>query len=199
MPSRKKKTAVKQQSSNRVITVNRQATFNYEILERYEAGLALTGTEIKSVRAGRVDLREAYARPQDRELWLLNAHIAQYDPASIFNHDPRRPRKLLMHREEIEKLTAEVAQKGLTLVALRLYIKTTWPKLNWVWPGASGSTTSGEPSATGNWTWLRARPCGRRGNHWPEFPSFPSPPHSSNQLPAPARSTGLASWGIMRH
>ena len=123
MPSRKKKTAVKQQPNNRVITVNRQATFNYEILDRYEAGLALTGTEIKSVRAGRVDLREAYARPQEGELWLLNAHIAQYDPASIFNHDPRRPRKLLLHREEIQKLTAEVAQKGLTLVALRLYIR----------------------------------------------------------------------------
>lgn len=120
---KKKKVAAKQEPNNRVITVNRQAFFNYEILERYEAGLALTGTEIKSVRAGRVDLREAYARPQDGELWLLNAHIAQYDPASIYNHDPRRPRKLLLHREEIRRLTAEVAQKGLTVVALRLYIK----------------------------------------------------------------------------
>ena len=92
MPSRKQKAAVKEQPNNRVITTNRQAFFNYEILDRYEAGLALTGTEIKSVRAGRVDLREAYARPQDGELWLLNSHIAQYDPASIYNHDPRRPR-----------------------------------------------------------------------------------------------------------
>ncbi len=131
MPSRKKKTAaVKQQpANNRTIAVNRQARFNYEILDQYEAGLALTGTEIKSVRAGRVDLREAYARPQQGELWLLNAHIAQYDAGSIYNHDPRRPRKLLLHREEIRKLSDEVAQKGLTLVALRLYIKNHVAKL----------------------------------------------------------------------
>ena len=123
MPSRKKKAAVKEQPNNRVITTNRQAFFNYEILDRYEAGLALTGTEIKSVRAGRVDLREAYARPQSGELWLLNSHIAQYDPASIFNHDPRRSRKLLMHKGEIAHISDEVAQKGLTVVALRIYIK----------------------------------------------------------------------------
>ena len=131
MPSRKKKTAaVKQQpANNRTIAVNRQAHFNYEILDRYEAGLALTGTEIKSVRAGRVDLREAYARPQQGELWLLNAHIAQYDAGSIYNHDPRRPRKLLLHREEIRKLSDETAQKGLTLIALRLYIKNHVAKL----------------------------------------------------------------------
>ena len=131
MPSRKKKTAAAKQqpANNRTIAVNRQARFNYEILGQYEAGLALTGTEIKSVRAGRVDLREAYARPQQGELWLLNAHIAQYDAGSIYNHDPRRPRKLLLHREEIRKLSDEVAQKGLTLVALRLYIKNHVAKL----------------------------------------------------------------------
>ena len=123
MPSKKKKAASKEQPNNRVITSNRQAFFNYEILNRYEAGLALTGTEIKSVRAGQVDLREAYARAMDGELWLLNSHIAQYDPASIFNHDPKRPRKLLLHRDEITRITSEVAQKGLTVVALRLYIK----------------------------------------------------------------------------
>ena len=131
MPSRKKKTAAAKQppTNNRTIAVNRQARFNYEILDQYEAGLALTGTEIKSVRAGRVDLREAYARPQQGELWLLNAHIAPYDAGSIYNHDPRRPRKLLLHREEIRKLSDEVAQKGLTLVALRLYIKNHVAKL----------------------------------------------------------------------
>jgi SsrA-binding protein len=117
----KKKTETK--SGNRVISVNRRAFHNYEIIERHEAGLVLTGTEIKSVRAGRVDLRDGYARPIDGELWLVNAHIATYDAASIFNHDPRRSRKLLMHRDEIEELTAAVAQKGLTLVALRVYIK----------------------------------------------------------------------------
>lgn len=129
MPARKKKAAVKEQPNNRTITLNRQAFFNYEILERYEAGLMLTGTEIKSVRAGRVDIRDAYARPQDGELWLLNAHIAQYDAASIYNHDPRRPRKLLLHKDEIEKLSSEVAQKGLTIVALRIYIKNHVAKL----------------------------------------------------------------------
>lgn len=131
MPNRKKKTAaLKQQpANNRTVAVNRQARFNYEILENYEAGMALTGTEIKSIRAGRVDLREAYARPQNGELWLLNAHIAQYDAGSIYNHDPRRPRKLLLHREEIRKLSDEVGQKGLTLVALRLYIKNHHAKL----------------------------------------------------------------------
>ena len=130
MPSRKKKTAAvkAQPPNNRTVAVNRQARFNYEILESYEAGLSLTGTEIKSIRAGR-DLREAYARPQNGELWLLNAHIAQYDAGSIYNHDPRRPRKLLLHREEIRKLTDEVGQKGLTLVALRLYIKNHHAKL----------------------------------------------------------------------
>lgn len=119
--TKKKKTEAK--GNDRVISVNRKAFHDYEILERHEAGLVLTGTEIKSVRAGRVDLRDAYARPDKGELWLVNAHIATYDAASIFNHDPRRPRKLLLHRDQIEGLSAEVAQKGLTLVALRLYIK----------------------------------------------------------------------------
>jgi SsrA-binding protein len=105
------------------IASNRRAFYNYEILERYEAGLVLTGTEIKSVRGGRVDLREAYARPQEGELWLLNSYIAPYDPASIFNHDPRRPRKLLLHREEILKLAGAVKEKGFTIVVLRVYLK----------------------------------------------------------------------------
>jgi SsrA-binding protein len=108
---------------SRAIASNRRAFYNYEILEHYEAGLVLTGTEIKSVRGGRVDLREAYARPQEGELWLLNSYIAPYDPASIFNHDPRRPRKLLLHREEILKLASAVKEKGFTIVVLRVYLK----------------------------------------------------------------------------
>lgn len=117
-----KKSAARKKEA-KALAVNRQALYDYQILERYEAGLVLTGTEIKSLRAGKVDLRSAYARPQDGELWLLNSHIAPYDPSSIFNHDPTRPRKLLLHREEIVKLTDAVAQKGLTMVPLRLYVK----------------------------------------------------------------------------
>ncbi len=111
------------QKAGRAVASNRRAYYDYEILDRYEAGLVLTGTEIKSIRAGRVDLGDAYARPQSGELWLQNAYIAPYDPASIFNHDPRRPRKLLLHRDEINRLSGTVAEKGLTIVALRLYIK----------------------------------------------------------------------------
>jgi len=107
----------------RTAASNRRATFDYEILERHEAGLVLTGTEIKSVRAGKVDLSDAYARVRDGEMWLHHTYIAPYDPASQFNHEPRRLRKLLMHRDEIRKLESEVAEKGLALIALRIYIK----------------------------------------------------------------------------
>ncbi len=109
-----KKATAEAHKKNRVIATNRRALFNYEILDRFEAGLVLTGTEIKSIRAGRVDLRDGYARPQNGELWLVNVYIAPYDPASRSNHDPRRPRKLLLHRGEIARLTASVAEKGLT-------------------------------------------------------------------------------------
>ena len=123
----KKKTAKTAQKTdgvgNRVAATNRRAFFDYEILERHEAGIVLTGTEIKSVRAGKVDLSDGYARVRDGEMWLNNTYIAPYDPASQYNHEPRRLRKLLMHRDEIERLESEVAEKGLTMVALRLYIK----------------------------------------------------------------------------
>ena len=119
----KSKNGANNRANNRVLASNRQAFYNYEVLDRYEAGLALTGTEIKSIRAGQVDLRDAYARSQDGELWLVNCYIAPYESASIFNHDPRRPRKLLLHRDEIAKLTAAASEKGLTIVALRIYIK----------------------------------------------------------------------------
>ena len=107
----------------RTAATNRRAFFDYEILERHEAGIVLTGTEIKSVRAGKVDLGDGYARVRNGEMWLHNTYIAPYDPASQFNHDPRRLRKLLLHRDEISKLESDVAEKGLTLVALRIYIK----------------------------------------------------------------------------
>lgn len=120
--TRKKKAAV-DNGNDRTVAVNRRAFHDYEILEKYEAGLALTGTEIKSIRAGKVDLRDAYARPENGEMWLVNAHISPYDPASIYNHDPLRPRKLLLHRSQINELIAAVSQKGLTIVALRVYIR----------------------------------------------------------------------------
>ena len=118
-----KKQVSKSNPNNRALASNRQAFFNYEILDRCEAGLVLTGTEIKSIRAGRVDLRDCYARVQGGEMWLVNAYIAPYQSASFYNHDPRRARKLLLHREEIAKFSATAAEKGLTIVALRIYIK----------------------------------------------------------------------------
>ena len=107
----------------KTITVNRRAFYDYEVLERLEAGLALTGTEIKSIRAGRVNIRPAYVRPQEGELWLVNAHIAPYQDGTIYNHEPLRPRKLLLHKSQVLDLAASVDQKGLTIVPLRIYIK----------------------------------------------------------------------------
>ncbi|MGB6874240.1 MAG: SsrA-binding protein SmpB [Dehalococcoidia bacterium] len=106
-----------------VIAVNRKAYHDYHIQESFEAGIALKGSEIKSIRAGKVNLSDAYARPENGELWLYNSHIASYDAASYNAHEPIRPRKLLLHRKEIDILTSKVIQKGLTLVPLKLYIK----------------------------------------------------------------------------
>jgi len=114
---------------SKTITVNRKAYHDYIILESLEAGIALMGSEIKSIRAGRVNIRDAYARPENGEIWLVNAHIASYEAASRFGHEPNRPRKLLLHRNQIEELTAEVSQKGLTVVPLKLYIKKGIAKL----------------------------------------------------------------------
>ena len=107
----------------RTIATNRRATFDYEILETYEAGLVLSGTEIKSIRTGQVDLRGAFAHSRDHELWLHGMHVAPYAQGNVHNHDPLRPRKLLLHRKEMDALTGRAAQRGLTIVPLRLYIK----------------------------------------------------------------------------
>ena len=112
-----------------MITVNRKAYHNYHIQESIEAGIVLKGSEIKSIRAGKVNLSDAYARPENGELWLYNSHIAPYDAASYNTHEPLRPRKLLLHRKEIDILTSKVVQKGLTLVPLKLYIKHGMAKL----------------------------------------------------------------------
>jgi SsrA-binding protein len=106
-----------------VIAVNRKAHHDYHIQESLEAGIVLKGSEIKSIRAGKINLSDAYARPENGELWLYNSHIASYDAASYNTHEPIRPRKLLLHRKEIDILAGKVMQKSLTLVPLKLYIK----------------------------------------------------------------------------
>jgi SsrA-binding protein len=111
------------------IATNRKAYHNFYIGETYEAGIALLGSEIKSVRGGHVSLGDAYVRPEKNGLWLYNAHIARYEASSYMGHDPLRPRKLLMHRKEILNLTGKVAEKGLTLVATKMYIKGSIAKV----------------------------------------------------------------------
>ena len=113
----------------KVIATNRKALHNYHILESMEGGVALTGTEIKSVRAGSISLAESYIKPEKGELWLLGAHIARYDASGPFGHEPTRPRRLLLHRKQIRMIASEVKQKGLTLVPLRVYIKDSLAKL----------------------------------------------------------------------
>ena len=109
--------------NNKAVTVNRKAYHDYEVLEHVEAGLVLKGTEIKSIRGGRANIREAYAKPQGGELWLINAHIATYPAGGIFHHEPTRPRKLLLHKDQAANLIGSVTQKGLSIVVLKLYIK----------------------------------------------------------------------------
>lgn len=105
------------------IVTNRRARRNYDVMDTVEAGLVLTGTEIKAIREGRVNLSDAYGKPENGELWLVNAHIAQYSAGSRNNHDPTRPRKLLLHKDEIARLSRQVSERGLTLVPMRLYIR----------------------------------------------------------------------------
>jgi SsrA-binding protein len=103
------------------VATNRQAAFRYHLLERLECGIALTGTEVKSVRQGAVQLKDGYAAVRDGELWLHNVHIAPYGPAARANHDPERDRKLLVHRRELERLIGKTQERGLTLVPTRIY------------------------------------------------------------------------------
>jgi SsrA-binding protein len=109
--------------ADRNIAVNRKARHDFAIEETIEAGLALTGSEVKSLRAGKANLKDSYGRVQNDEVWLWNAHISPYDPASQFGHEPTRTRKLLLHRKEIDRLNGKVKEKGLTLIPLRLYFK----------------------------------------------------------------------------
>lgn len=107
----------------KVVSTNRRATHEYHLNTRYEAGLVLTGTEIKSIRQSKVDLRRGYARVQQGEVWLYDVHIAQYEQGNRENHEPERPRKLLLRKKEIAKLERETQEKGVTLIPTKLYLK----------------------------------------------------------------------------
>jgi SsrA-binding protein len=110
--------------SEKIISENRQARRDYEVLDRVEAGIALTGTEVKSLRAGGLTLKDSYVEERRGELFLMKAHIPPYIHGNIFNHEPERPRKLLMHKREILKLGARVVEKGLTMIPLKVYFKS---------------------------------------------------------------------------
>lgn len=115
---------------NKVISTNRKAHFEYFLLEHFEAGIALQGSEIKSIRAGQISLTEAYIKVDEREAWLVNAHIAPYDPASRNNHDPKRARRLLLHRKQIREMWNAVRQKGVTVIPVHVYLKEGLAKLD---------------------------------------------------------------------
>jgi SsrA-binding protein len=115
--------------ANKTIATNRKAYHDFFIGESIEAGIVLSGTEIKSVRAGAVNLRDAYVRAEKGEMWIENLHIARYEPGSYMSHEPLRRRKLLLHKREIRNLTGKITQKGLTLVATKLYLKDSHAKL----------------------------------------------------------------------
>lgn len=113
----------------KIIATNKKATHDYFILEKYEAGIVLKGTEIKSIRQGKVNLRDSFARIVKGEIFLMNMHISPYTHGNVFNHDPLRDRKLLLHKKEIARLAGKVAQKGLALVPLSLYFKNSRVKV----------------------------------------------------------------------
>ena len=122
--------ATSRRPGDRVVTSNRRAFHDFHILETIEAGIVLTGTEIKSIRDGKATIAEAYARIEDGELWLIGSNVAPYSHGNRANHEPNRPRKLLVHRRELERLRAAVEQRGLTLIPLRLHLKQGLAKLD---------------------------------------------------------------------
>ncbi|HBV98395.1 MAG: SsrA-binding protein [Peptococcaceae bacterium BICA1-7] len=113
----------------KVITVNRKARHEYHIIESFETGIELTGTEVKSLRAGKANIQDSYARVENSELLLYNMHISPYEQGNQFNHDPKRPRRLLMHRHEIMRLLGKVREKGYSLIPLKMYFKRGWAKV----------------------------------------------------------------------
>jgi SsrA-binding protein len=111
------------QPAIKILSDNRSASHDYYLSDRYEAGLVLTGTEVKAAKTGKIQLKESYAEVSENEAWLMNAHISEYSHGNMMNHVPVRKRKLLLHRSEIEKLRVETREKGLTIVATKLYLK----------------------------------------------------------------------------
>ena len=118
----------KRKAGEGAVATNRQASFRYNLLERFECGIALTGTEVKSLREGNAQLKDSYAVVRDGEVWLIGLYIAPYGPAAQENHDPERPRKLLLHRRELDRIAARAAERGLTLVPTRIYFKGPYAK-----------------------------------------------------------------------
>jgi SsrA-binding protein len=118
-----KKSGKKAGSGEHIVAQNRAASYNYHLLEKMEAGMVLTGTEVKSLRAGKANLREAYAEIRGTSVWLVNCHIPQYLPGGPFNHEPLSRRRLLLHKQEIQKLIGKTQQKGLTLIPLKIYFR----------------------------------------------------------------------------
>ncbi len=118
-----KKKGAKRKAAPGDVATNRQASYRYHLLDRYECGIELQGSEVKSIRAGGVQIKDSYAALEGGEVWLHNMHIAPYEPAARENHEPERPRKLLLHRKEIERLIGSTNEKGLTLVPTRVYFK----------------------------------------------------------------------------
>jgi len=113
----------------KIVATNRKAYHNYEILEKYEAGIALIGSEVKSMRAAKVSFKDSFATIKRGEIILYNMHIAPYDKASHFSHEPERPRRLLLHRKEIRKIQSQIEEKGLTLVPLKIYFSGPYAKI----------------------------------------------------------------------
>ena len=127
--SKKSKSATVEDKNQKRIAENRRARRNYEIIDTLECGIALQGSEVKSLRAGKVSLDEAYGRILNKEVWLIGCDIAEYSHANVMNHEPRRPRKLLLHRREIHKFASKATERGLTLVPLKMYFKSGKAKI----------------------------------------------------------------------
>lgn len=125
-----KTAAAAEKGADRLIVSNRKARYEYHVLDTWETGIALQGTEVKALREGKANLQDSFARVDNGEVWLFNVHISPYEQANQFNHDPLRPRKLLMHRSEIRKLIGSVQEKGLTLVPLDLHFSGGRAKVN---------------------------------------------------------------------